>query len=141
MPTQHKPPPIIARNSQEGTNTLLEQWHEALAERVLALESRFEGLESSSAENTKLLRQVLIAVRGQREPGLETPGLNDRLHQMEEAGKVRDSRIDELEDRAQALEEFKFRTLVLVGVVTSGLGLVAAAAQNYQYAASRFGSI
>lgn len=126
-----KKPAIVARNSQEGTNTLLEQWLESLTDRVSIVEDRMSGLEGSSAKNTLLLEQVLIAVRGQREPGLETPGLNDRLHKMEEAGKGRDARIDTLEARTQVLEEFKFRTLVLIGVATSGLGLVAYKAAPY----------
>lgn len=102
-----------------------EQWLESLSDRVSVVEDRMSGIEGSSARNTVLLEQVLIAVRGQREPGLETPGLNDRLNKMEALGKERDGRIDALEARTQTLEEFKFRTLVLIGVATSGLGLVA----------------
>jgi chromosome segregation ATPase len=60
----------------------------------------------TTAENNLLLHKLLLAVQGQREPGLETPGLLARFTEMEERlGNQIKCHSDDLADLQEARQE------------------------------------
>lgn len=72
----------------------------------------------TSEKNQELLQQVLGVVRGQTEKGLETPGLANRLIELEARDKAKDAKI-------LAHDQFQFKVLSVVGLLTTALGVAA----------------
>jgi chromosome segregation ATPase len=150
------PPPNVARLTTEEQIGYLFHQHEISADWRLLVDERLEKgeaqaealsrqvdglgrdlsqlahkMEERHSQIILIQQQVLIAVQGQRIPGLEAPGITDRTKALEDRCSKAEEREKEKDAKISKLEEFQFRVLATLAVFTALAGLASWALAPY----------
>lgn len=137
MPPKKTPPPNVARLTPEEQISYLFHQYEGFADWRIQVDARLQETEAATkrldekvdalggkigrlgnkvdTRMTEILlvqQQVLIAVQGQRIPGLEVPGLSDKYTALESRMTTYETKTDA---RISPLEAWKNRVLWTAG--------------------------